>query len=107
MQSCTITETKLIMEIVNIDYCRPIWLAEAEAALDKYARGGLYARMSRERWWRLRRNGQTKTWKTRPSEFRIPVKAGLRVTTYVTHTDDVGPVAKFAFGDQLPNSVKA
>ena len=28
-----------------------------------------------ERW---RRNGKTQTWKTRPDEWRIPVKYGLR-----------------------------
>ncbi len=26
---------------------------------------------------RVRRNGKTQTWKTRPNEFRIPVKYGL------------------------------
>lgn len=25
-----------------------------------------------------RRNGQTQTWKTRPNDFRVPVKYGLR-----------------------------
>ena len=27
---------------------------------------------------RARRNGQTQTWKTRPDEFRIPAKHGLK-----------------------------
>ena len=27
---------------------------------------------------RARRNGMTQTWKTRPDEFRIPVKYGIR-----------------------------
>ena len=35
-----------------------------------------------ERW---RRNGMTKTWKTRPGEFRIPIKHGLRAYSYLTH----------------------
>lgn len=26
---------------------------------------------------RWRRNGATKTWKTRPEEFRVPIKCGL------------------------------
>ena len=30
-----------------------------------------------------RRNGATKLWKTRPTEFRIPVKRGLRDYDYV------------------------
>lgn len=35
-------------------------------------RGGVTYKV--ERW---RRNGKTQTWKTRPGEFRIPVKYGL------------------------------
>jgi hypothetical protein len=31
-----------------------------------------------------RRNGQTKTWKTRPDEFKVPVKYGLYAYGYVT-----------------------
>jgi hypothetical protein len=48
---------------------------EIELALK---RGLLAARMANGNAWQLRRNGQTQTWKTRPSEFRIPVKAGLK-----------------------------
>ena len=33
---------------------------------------------------RWRRNGATKTWKTRPGEFRIPIKRGLREFGYIT-----------------------
>lgn len=32
-----------------------------------------------------RRNGQTKLWKTRPSEFRVPIKHGLYAYDYITH----------------------
>jgi hypothetical protein len=36
-----------------------------------------------------RRNGQTQTWKTRPNEFRVPVKHGLydysQITTFYAH----------------------
>jgi hypothetical protein len=32
-----------------------------------------------------KRNGATKAWKTRPDEFSIPVKRGLREFGYVTH----------------------
>ena len=35
-----------------------------------------------ERW---RRNGKTKTWKTRPGHFQIPVKRGLYEYGYITH----------------------
>ncbi len=34
---------------------------------------------------RVRRNGKTKTWKTRLNEFKIPVKYGLREYFYITH----------------------
>lgn len=30
-----------------------------------------------------RRNGETKTWKTRPGEFRVPIKYGLRGYSYI------------------------
>lgn len=33
---------------------------------------------------RCRRNGQCKTWKTRPGEFSLPVKHGLRQCFYIT-----------------------
>lgn len=61
--------------------------ATIEQALDK---GFLWALMSNGRYWRLRRNGATKLWKTRPSEFRIPVKAGLRSYGYIDHVCPIG-----------------
>jgi len=33
---------------------------------------------------RARRNGMTKTWKTRPTEFKIPIKIGLYGYEYIT-----------------------
>ena len=33
---------------------------------------------------KCRRNGATKTWKTRPNEFKIPVKYGLYEYSYIT-----------------------
>lgn len=33
---------------------------------------------------KCRRNGKTKVWKTRPDEFRIPVKYGLYQYFYIT-----------------------
>lgn len=35
----------------------------------------------------VRRNGATKTWKTRPGEFRIPVKYGMYEYFYITDKD--------------------
>ncbi len=57
-----------------------------EQALD---RGDVWARMSHGRFWRVRRNGATKTWKTRPGEFRIPVKMGLRTCGELTHRSEI------------------
>jgi hypothetical protein len=62
----------------------PSDLAAIEAALDS---GRVQAEMTNGRWWRVRRNGATKTWKTRPGEFRIPIKAGLRSCAYLTETN--------------------
>lgn len=36
---------------------------------------------------RARRNGKTKTWKTRPDEFKIPAKYGLYNYFYIDHTN--------------------
>jgi len=33
---------------------------------------------------RCKRNGKTHTWKTRPEEYKIPVKHGLRDCFYIT-----------------------
>jgi len=33
---------------------------------------------------RCRVNGECKTWKTRPNEFRLPVKYGLKQCFYIT-----------------------
>ena len=55
---------------------------EIEAILDA---GKLGVKTRSGRVWRARRNGRTQTWKTRPGEFRIPAKAGLRDTFQITH----------------------
>lgn len=36
---------------------------------------------------RARPNGRCQTWVTRPEEFRLPAKHGLRDTFYITHTN--------------------
>ncbi len=50
---------------------------ELETALDA---GKLEARnmSAAGKWYRIRRNGRTQTWKTRPDDFRIPCKVGFR-----------------------------
>jgi hypothetical protein len=37
--------------------------------------------------YRWRRNGATQTWKTRPSEFRVPVKYGIRSYGNITEVN--------------------
>lgn len=37
--------------------------------------------------YRWRRNGQTQTWKTRPDDFRTPIKYGLRDYGQLTETN--------------------
>lgn len=49
--------------------------------------GQIETKMNNGKWWRLRRNGQTKLWKTRPMEFSIPVKTGLRSCAYITNAN--------------------
>lgn len=59
-------------------------LLEIEKLLDAHM---LEAEMNNGRWWTVRRNGKTKTWKTRPNEFSIPIKAGLRSCAYITQSN--------------------
>lgn len=54
---------------------------ELEEALDN---GKLFAKMNNGNYWRVRRNGRTQTWKTRPDDYRIPCKAGLRSCGNIT-----------------------
>lgn len=37
---------------------------------------------------RWRRNGMTKTWKTRPDEYSVPVKFGLYCYAHITELDN-------------------
>ncbi len=36
---------------------------------------------------RVRRSGQLKTWKTRPGQYRLPVKYGLKTGAYITEAN--------------------
>ena len=68
-------------------------LALIEQAL---ADGRVGVLMQSGRTWQLRRSGATKLWKTRPGEFRIPVKAGLKSCTYITHLSGFGDGKEFS-----------
>jgi len=50
-----------------------------------------------------RRNGAVKTWKTRPNDFRLPVKRGLWDYGYITHDDN----ARFHIEADCPIEVTA
>lgn len=60
-----------------------------EIALDE---DNLWALMQNGRYWKLRRNGQTKLWKRSPERFSIPVKAGLKSYGRIEETDSVTPL---------------
>lgn len=57
-------------------------LSELEAALDA---GKL--QMRRNKWYAIRRNGQTKKWTTRPGQFSIPCKVGFNNYLSITQED--------------------
>jgi hypothetical protein len=52
--------------------------------------------------YRWRRNGVTKTWKTRPTEFRVPVKYGIRSYAYITEVE----AGRFHTEDECPDDKK-
>lgn len=65
-------------------YTKAVSRQQVEQALDE---GKLFVRMRNGNNWRVRRNGQTQRWVTRPDDFRIPCKAGLKLTFQIMHTD--------------------
>lgn len=46
-------------------------------------------KMSSLRWWRIRRNGKTQTWKKDANRIRIPFKMGFKGASAITETDFV------------------
>ncbi len=55
-----------------------------ETALDA---GRIRAKTAQGRYWLVRRNGKTKTWKTRPGEFHIPIKIGFRTFGFINQSN--------------------
>lgn len=50
-----------------------------------------------------RRNGKTKTWVTRPDEFRIPVKYGLYAYDYIDETNgSLAPIHGIYIPEECP-----
>lgn len=60
--------------------------AEIEVALATHM---LFCHVSGTKYWELRRNGKTQTWKTRPDDFSIPVKYGFKGYAQIEHTTDL------------------
>jgi len=90
--------------MANSDPIENVTRADIETALD---RGNLWAKMGNGNWWKLRRNGSTKLWKTRPTEFRIPIKAGLKATGSLDHSDaQTGFPDRFLIANSDPNPQK-
>ena len=79
-----------------------------EAVLDA---GELFCAMNTGRWWKVRRNGATKRWKTRPKDIRIPIKFGFKQTAWLTdeHFNEDGSIKTGFFNhrDNLAASVRA
>lgn len=59
-------------------------LSQLEAALDA---GKLQMRHMRDKWYAVRRNGQTRKWTTRPGEFAVPCKVGFNCYLTISHKD--------------------
>lgn len=51
--------------------------------------GCIEVKMSSLRWWQIRRNGKTQTWKSDANRIRIPFKMGFKGTGAITETDFV------------------
>jgi outer membrane protein assembly factor BamB len=69
------------------------------------ASGEVFIPMRNGRLWKLRRNGATKRWSTRPDHFRIPVKAGLHVCDEITHESTLESLPIVNADDNTPGTV--
>jgi hypothetical protein len=78
---------------------------DIDRALDD---GNLWAAMMDGRYWRLRRNGRTRLWKTQRDRFEIPVKCGIRSYATITQYSHVGleKPADFIISETNPNDRK-
>jgi hypothetical protein len=69
--------------------------------------GHVWVRMNNGRYWKLRRNGATKTWKRDLFRYRIPVKAGMYVYAEITNETEIGTFdssAAFIYSSADPNT---
>jgi hypothetical protein len=65
------------------------WITRAnvDALLDA---GKIEVATTNGNWWRIRRNGATKTWKKYPARIRIPFKMGLYGHGAIEESDFIG-----------------
>lgn len=76
---------KIVTQLATLaGYAKIMNVQTVEAMLD---RGALCVEMRSGNWWRIRRNGRTQTWKTRPNDFRIPIKFGFKGTGNLCHNN--------------------
>lgn len=69
--------------------------------------GFIWARMHNGRYWRVRCNGRTQTWKRDLFRYRIPVKAGLKACGEITNETEIGSfdsAADFICSSADPNT---
>jgi hypothetical protein len=76
--------------------------------------GKVWALMGTGRYWVARRNGQTQLWKTRPGDFRIPIKCGMHSYGEITEKSNLGIGTRpefdwpdFVISENDPNPAKA
>lgn len=84
------------------NWTNPTTRQELETALDARR---LYAQVPSGRWWLMRRNGVTKTWKCDPNRFQIGYKMGLKIYGQVTDSMLSCPTAyRIADSNDLANT---
>lgn len=61
-------------------------VTKQEALVENYFHSSVWKNKdeSCQRW---RRNGKTKIWKTRPNDFRMPIKYGIRDFSYIIYVE--------------------
>lgn len=60
--------------MLQTNITQPISRANIDSLLDN---GSLFVQMRTGRWWRIRRNGATKTWKKDAMRIRVPFMHGM------------------------------
>jgi hypothetical protein len=77
-----------LAELAALTVPQYITRANVDELLD---RGLLEVHMTSGRWWSIRRNGRTQTWKRDPRRIRIPFKYGFKFCGAIDEGDFKGP----------------